>query len=134
MSSNDCYNEILAFAYWMSLSRDDDMKISPYKKGRQFEYKVRDELLKLGLIVFRTAKSSGKPRNPNIPYPPVDLIAFTRDGRVLFVECKAGKYYGGYKQKEMRYFDVLPGPYFLVTSSNLKEVLERIKEWMNKKQ
>jgi hypothetical protein len=114
---------------------DDDMKrVSSYKKGRQFEYRVRDELLKLGLIVFRTAKSSGKPRNTDTPYPPVDLIAFTRDGRVLFVECKAGKYYGGYKQKEMRYFDVLPGPYFLVTSYNLKEVIERIKEWINEKQ
>jgi hypothetical protein len=112
----------------------DNMKrVSPYVKGRRFEYHVRDELLKLGLIVYRTAKSSGKPQSADTPYPPVDLIAFTRDGRVLFVECKAGKYYGGYKRKEMRYFDVLPGPYFVVTPGNLREVIQRIKEWISEK-
>jgi len=130
MSSEDYYSKFLYFAYCWSLMRGDDVKTSPYKKGRRFEYLVRDELLRLGLIVFRTAKSSGRSRDAKHLYPPVDLIAFARDGRALFIECKASK------RPSLRAcgFDRLPGPYFIVTPGNLREVIERIKEWISEKQ
>jgi Holliday junction resolvase len=98
---------------------------SPYRKGRRFEYLVRDELLKLGLIVFRTAKSSGRSRDAKTLYPPVDLIVFAPDGRAAFVECKATK------RIKVRLDGVerLPGPYFVVTPDNLESVLERVREW-----
>jgi Holliday junction resolvase len=54
--------------------------VTPYARGRAFEYRVRDRLEAQGFIVFRTAGSRS----------PVDLIAF-RDGCALFVQCKSGK-------------------------------------------
>jgi len=52
-----------------------------YSKGRRFEYKVRDRLVKAGLKVFRCAGSK-----------PIDLIAISKnnDGKpvVLLIECK----------------------------------------------
>jgi Holliday junction resolvase len=96
-----------------------------YAKGRKFEYKVRDELLRLGLVVFRTARSSGKPRNPTADYPPVDLIAFRKsDGKAVFIECKSrgwGRISGNPS--------ALPGRYFIVTPRNLSQVLGVIQEW-----
>jgi hypothetical protein len=129
MSSEDYYSKFLYFAYCWSLMRDDSVKTSPYKKGRRFEYLVRDELLKLGLIVFRTAKSSGRSRDAKSLYPPVDLIAFTKDGRALFVECKASRRLSPRDKKEMAGFVRLPGPYFVVTPDNLEEFLKRVREW-----
>jgi Holliday junction resolvase len=98
---------------------------SPYRKGRRFEYLVRDELLRLGLIVFRTAKSSGRSRNAKHLYPPVDLIVIRGDGRAVFIECKAAR------RARVRLDGVerLPGPYFVVTPENLESVLERVREW-----
>lgn len=129
MSSEDYYSKFLYFAYCWSLMRGDDVKTSPYKKGRRFEYLVRDELMKLGLIVFRAAKSSGRPRDAKHLYPPVDLIAFTRDGRAAFIECKATR------RARVRLDGVerLPGPYFVITPENLESVLERVREWMSGK-
>jgi len=103
---------------WSSINR--------YAKGRRFEYKVRDELIKLGLIVFRTARSSGRPRSHKADYPPVDLIAFRKsDGKAVFIECKSrgwGRLSGS--------VTALPGRYFIVTPQNLSQVLEVIQEWM----
>ena len=52
-----------------------------YKLGRDFEYKVRNYLLDLRYIVFRTARSLGPP----------DLIALHKEKKqLLFIECKRG--------------------------------------------
>lgn len=51
-----------------------------YKKGRRFEYKVRDLLRQFGFYVVRSAKSA---------FP--DLVALGKNGTLL-VECKVGKY------------------------------------------
>ena len=52
-----------------------------FRKGRRFEYKVRDKLIKAGFRVFRCAGSK-----------PIDLIAISKnsDGKpiVLLIECK----------------------------------------------
>lgn len=50
--------------------------VTPYTKGRTFEYRVRDYLRKRGFFVVRQTKST---------FP--DLIAM-RKGKVLLIECK----------------------------------------------
>lgn len=51
--------------------------MSNYRKGRRFEYRVRDELTRRGYFVIRGAGSK-----------PVDLVALKAGGRVVLVECK----------------------------------------------
>ena len=52
-----------------------------YSKGRRFEYKVRDKLVKAGFKVFRCAGSK-----------PIDLVAVSKNSNgqptVLLIECK----------------------------------------------
>jgi len=48
-----------------------------YRKGRQFEYRVKRLLTRNGWKVFRCASSK-----------PLDLIA-AKNNRVLFIECKS---------------------------------------------
>jgi Holliday junction resolvase len=48
-----------------------------YRNGRDFEYKVRDELARDGYEMFRSAGSKTK----------IDLIA-VKPGQLLFVQCK----------------------------------------------
>lgn len=50
-----------------------------YRRGRQFEYSVRDKLKELGYFVLRSPASRS----------PIDLVAI-RPGRVLFIQCKIG--------------------------------------------
>ena len=52
-----------------------------YHKGRQFEYKVKKFLERLGFIVVRCARSK-----------PIDLIAFKKGVKPLFIECKSNPY------------------------------------------
>lgn len=52
-------------------------KTSIYRLGRQFEYRIRDYLKKLGFFVLRSPASKS----------PIDLVAI-RKGLVLFVQCK----------------------------------------------
>jgi len=50
-----------------------------YVKGRRFEYRVRDDMLNKGFLVFRVAGSK-----------PVDLIAY-KNGKMYAIECKYNK-------------------------------------------
>jgi len=50
--------------------------LSSYRKGRRFEYQVRDQLERLGYWVVRQSRSA---------FP--DLIALKR-GEILLVECR----------------------------------------------
>lgn len=52
-------------------------KTTIYRLGRQFEYRIRDYLKKLGFFVLRSPASKS----------PIDLVAI-RKGLVLFVQCK----------------------------------------------
>lgn len=54
-------------------------KQSMYRLGRQFEYRTRDHLKKLGYFVMRSPASRS----------PLDLVAI-RKGAVLFIQCKRG--------------------------------------------
>lgn len=54
---------------------------SSYRKGADFERRVKARLEEQGYTVFRSAGS----------HTLVDLIAFKEDGKVLFVQCKGGK-------------------------------------------
>lgn len=56
-------------------------KNSPYKKGRNFEYRVKAKFQKAGYYCIRSAGSKGA----------ADLIAYG-NGKVLFIQCKLGKY------------------------------------------
>ena len=58
-----------------------------YRKGRAFEWRVRDYLRGKGYLVVRSAASKG----------PFDLVAL-RKGEVLLVQCK----YHGYISKKER--------------------------------
>ncbi len=58
-----------------------------YRRGRRFEYEVRDFFEDRGWLVIRAARSK-----------PVDLVCI-KDGRVMLVECK---YAGGRLLKEER--------------------------------
>lgn len=58
-----------------------------YRKGRRFEYEVRDYFERRGWLVIRAARSR-----------PVDLVCI-KDGKVMLVECK---YAGGRVQKDER--------------------------------
>lgn len=49
-----------------------------YRRGRDFEYRVRDELLSRGYWVIRAAGSHGA----------VDLLALHTSEPMLFVQCK----------------------------------------------
>lgn len=49
-----------------------------YRRGRDFEYRVRDELLARGYYVIRAAGSKGA----------VDLVALHTSEPTLFVQCK----------------------------------------------
>lgn len=51
-----------------------------YKKGRRFEWAVRDELEEAGYQVIRSAGSKTK----------VDIVAW-KMGELLFIQCKATK-------------------------------------------
>ena len=55
-------------------------KVHRYRKGRRWEYEVRDRLAKHGWTVIRAAASK-----------PVDLIAFKPGRMPLVVECKVGR-------------------------------------------
>lgn len=49
-----------------------------YKKGRQFEYRVRDYLERIDFLVVRSPRSLS----------PFDLIAINDKGVILLVQCK----------------------------------------------
>lgn len=53
------------------------MKLNTAKKGRKYEYKVRDKYIALGYVVLRMAASKGF----------ADLIAIN-EFEVLFIQCK----------------------------------------------
>jgi len=60
-----------------------------YRKGRSFEYRVRDMLQDEGFYVLRSPQSKG----------PADLVAI-KAGTVAFVQCKTSRYY--FSEKEAR--------------------------------
>jgi len=98
-----------------------------YRKGYLFELLVRDELAGMGLVVYRVARSSGKPRSAGVGYPPVDLIAFLPDGRALFVECKLQEPSRAQLERMREAAQALPGLYFVVTRGNLEGFLEEVR-------
>jgi Holliday junction resolvase len=49
-----------------------------YRKGRQFEYRVRDYLEDLGFLVVRSPGSRA----------PFDLLAISAKGPILLIQCK----------------------------------------------
>jgi len=98
-----------------------------YRRGYLFELLVRDELAGMGLVVYRVARSSGRPRSPQAAYPPVDLIAFLPDGRALFVECKLQEPSRAQLERMREAARALPGFYFVVTRGNLESFLEEVR-------
>lgn len=64
---------------WEHVIETKTPKETMYRRGRRFEYRVRDDLKSLGLIVTRSPASRS----------PVDLIAIG-DGVLLFIQCKTG--------------------------------------------
>ena len=51
---------------------------TPYKRGRDFEYSVKQQLERRGYFVMRSAASKGK----------IDLLAVGKHRPALFVQCK----------------------------------------------
>jgi len=52
-----------------------------YKRGKEFEYRVRDYFKDQGYFVLRSPRSGG----------PIDLVAI-KQGEVLFIQCKSSPY------------------------------------------
>lgn len=67
---------------WKSMAEAKAGKNRLYKKGRDFEYRVKRHLEKCGYTVIRSYASK----------TPADLTAI-RDGGVLFVQCKLHDFY-----------------------------------------
>ncbi|RLE86800.1 MAG: hypothetical protein DRJ67_06345 [Thermoprotei archaeon] len=96
-----------------------------YRKGVRFEYRVRDELTKLGLLVIRAARSRGTKRG----LPSYDLVAIAPGPIVWLIECKA---YEGAKLdpragETARLYNC---EYVLVTPKTLRERLMDIRHKM----
>lgn len=66
---------------WEPVIESKAKSTSHYRLGRQFEYRVRDDLKRAGFLALRSPRSAG----------PFDLIA-VRQGCVLLVQCKIGGY------------------------------------------
>jgi Holliday junction resolvase len=62
---------------WEHVIEAKQIKQTAYKYGRQFEYRVRDHLKRLGYFAMRSPASK----------TPIDILA-VRPGAVLFVQCK----------------------------------------------
>jgi Holliday junction resolvase len=83
-----------------------------YRKGRLFEYKVRDKLLEMGFAVFRCAGSK-----------PVDLIAIRPDGKVFLIECKRSKKPTKKEIEENKaYAEQYKAEYVIVMPKDLKNI------------
>jgi Holliday junction resolvase len=63
--------------------------MSNYKRGRNFEYEVRDYYRALGYYVVRSANSKGL----------ADLVALKK-GEVLLIQCKLNGLIGSKERKE----------------------------------
>ena len=100
---------------------------SAYTKGRRFEYKVRDELRKLGFAVYRTSRSSGLGWQREKNEVPVDLIAI-KNGKCILVECKSDISFKKMGRRWLSNTVNAEAPYIVVTPSNLDSVLERLKQ------
>ena len=89
----------------------------PYKKGRQFEYKVKKEFEKLGYFVVRSAGSRGI----------FDLIAI-RKYEVLGIQCKLGKVSEDEVKKMLdigRMYNIIP---VIVTKDGMWVIIHRVTE------
>ncbi len=96
---------------------------NPYRKGVRFEYRVRDDLVSLGLLVLRCARSRGTKWG----FPSYDLVAIAPGPRVYLIECKA--YEGARRDpKAGECARLYNCEYVVVTPSNLREFLERVRE------
>ena len=62
------------------------MMYMSYRKGRSFEYYVREKFAKKGFLSVRASSSKGTPSYQ----PPIDIVAI-RDGKVVLIECKKNK-------------------------------------------
>jgi len=80
--------------------------MSHYSRGREFEWRTRDELAAAGYDVIRSAGSKSK----------VDLVAL-KQGQALFVQCKSGASWPGPAERtELRRLANLVGALPIVAS------------------
>lgn len=64
---------------WEHVIESKQISQTKYRYGRQFEYRVRDQLKAVGYFALRSPASR----------TPIDLVAI-RPGRVLLIQCKRG--------------------------------------------
>jgi Holliday junction resolvase len=76
-------------------------KMSNYRRGYTFELRVKRSLEKRGYFVVRSSGSHG----------PVDLLAVSKDGKILGIQCKLDGYL---PPKEFRKLLVLASRYPVV--------------------
>lgn len=65
-------------------------KVSMYKRGRAFEYRVRNHFIAKGYFVLRSPRSKG----------PADLVAIKK-GEILLIQCKLGQNFLRRKEKKI---------------------------------
>ena len=87
-----------------------------YKRGRRFEYRVKEKLERLGYVVIRSAASK-----------PIDLVALKAGCPPLFIECKLGKVTRRVEIENQKALARLAGAkYLLITKENLNELLDAL--------
>jgi len=100
----------------------DAMPNRAYVKGRNFEYRVRDQLRKDGFVVLRQAKSS---------FPDLYAIRFGNDLRhdIRIVECRVDGYLSPRERYEMLHMAARIGATPMVAlRKGRRLVLEVLKE------
>ncbi|MEZ0346205.1 MAG: hypothetical protein ABWK01_06625 [Infirmifilum sp.] len=135
MSPDDCASDafkIAAAIFWFSNPAGSS---NPHKEGRQFEHLVEEELLNLGLLVYRASRSGGPARPRGRGQVPADLIVINRRGRVLLVKCKTGSTAAIQAQHSSPKASVkVPEgvEYRVVTPNTLKAFLKWVREWRDR--
>lgn len=83
--------------------------MSNYSRGRAWEYEVKQQLQKLGWVVFRCASSK-----------PHDLVAFHPQHRPLWIECKIGALPSKASMEQNRAIARMYGAQFVVVQRKTK--------------
>lgn len=75
------------------------------RKGRRYEWKIRDQYIEKGYIVTRSASSKGK----------IDLIAIHPQLKIIaLIQCKAGKLSNPEKERILSHLKQFEGQYTVI--------------------
>jgi len=86
-----------------------------YRRGREFEYKVKRILEAHGFVVFRCAGSR-----------PIDLIAFAPNRQIFFIECTRASKDRATIERQKALADRCGATYVLISRKNYLEEVRKL--------